>query len=343
MRKLTKKETIAILSRGIPAYLRGYPTVVSLEMTHSCTANCNHCNWGGEVEGEKRIGPYSYHHLIKTLKPVILQVSGGEPLLRDDLTDILRAMKPNGKHTPYIIVVTNGSLLTKEKYLDLREAGMNQLSISLCFPDKRHDEWRSFQGLYDHLNKLVPELASLGHNDIVINSTITNENMPHIMDLVHTAERWGVSISFSAYSILRTKERRYTIEKPEDLLKLRCQLDKLKEYKKRNCGRILNADFTIEGTYEFFKNQEIKGCSAGRHFLVITPDGYLKPCSMHDQKYTSLDEIHREFVPNNNCGSCYVSIRSYLDNSLFGLLWQYLADHSFGPRKREKPVLNSYL
>lgn len=333
MQKLTRKETFAILSRGIPAYLMGYPTVLSLEMTHSCTANCNHCDRGGEIEGEKQIGPYGYHHLIKTLKPVILQVSGGEPLLRDNLTDILRAMKPNGKHTPYIIVVTNGSLLTKEKYLALKEAGTNQLSISLCFPDKRHDEWRGVKGLYDHLDKLVPELASLGHNDIVLNSTITIKNMPYIIELLHTAERWGVSISFSAYSILRTGERRYTIEKPEDLAELRRQLDKLKEYKKRNCGRILNADFTIEGTYEFFKNQEIKGCSAGKHFLVITPDGYLKPCSMHDQKYISLDEIHREFVPNNNCGSCYVSIRSYLDNSLKGLLKQYLSDYSFGLRK----------
>lgn len=333
MRKLTKKETSAILSRGIPAYLMGYPTVVSLEITHSCTADCNHCNRGGLLDKEELIGPDDYRRLMKTLRPVIIQVSGGEPLLRNDLTDILRAIKPEGSHAPYVIVVTNGSLLTEEKYLALRDAGINQLSISLCFPDKRHDEWRGVPGLFDHLDNLVPKLSALGHDDIVLNSTITSENLPHIMELAHTAERWGVSISFSVYSMLRTGESGYTIKEPEDLACLRHQLDRLKEYKAKNPGRILNADFNIEGMYKFFKHQGISGCTAGRHFMVVTPDGSLKPCSMLKPKYTSLKEMQRDFVPNNRCGGCYVSIRSYLDKPLPGLLKQYLKDHSFGKRK----------
>jgi len=334
MRNLTKRETIGILSKGIPGYLAGYPTVVSFEMTYSCPASCHHCDMGGMVKDEKLIGPNDYRGLMRTLKPVIVQISGGEPLLRNDLPEIMRAIKPKGKAIPYLIVVTNGWLLNKEKYLALREAGMNQLSISLCFPDRRHDEWRRLNGLYDHLDRLVPELASLGYDDIVLNSAITHENMPCIMDLVANAARWGVSISFSAYSILRTGERKYTIETPEDLSDLRKQLDHLKQYKASHCGSILNADFNIEGTYDFFKYQEIKPCSAGRRFLVVTPQGYLKPCSMHEKNYTSLDQIRRSFVPNNDCGGCYVSIRSYLDKSLPGLLREYLAAHFFNLRKK---------
>ena len=106
MKKLTKKETAGILSKGIPAYLRGYPTVVSFEMTYSCTCNCHHCNMGGITKDEKRIGPADYSRLMRTLKPVIVQISGGEPLLRDDLTDVMQAVKPEGSSTPYLIVVT---------------------------------------------------------------------------------------------------------------------------------------------------------------------------------------------------------------------------------------------
>lgn len=336
MRKLTRKETAAILIKGIPGYLLNYPTVVSFEMTHSCPANCRHCNMGGMVKEEKLIGPKDYSRLMKDLKPVIVQISGGEPLLREDLPEIMRAIKPQGKHAPYLIVVSNGWLLTKEKYLALRKAGMNQLSISLCFPDHRHDEWRRIKGLYDHLDRLIPELASLGHDDIVLNSAITHENMPHIMDLAKTAVRWGVSISFSAYSVLRTGERSYTIEKEEDLAVLRSQLDVLKEFKDKNCGKILNADFNIEGTYDFFKYQEIKPCSAGHRFLVVTPGGYLKPCSMHEKDYTSLEQIRQEFVPYNDCGGCYVSIRSYLDKSLPWLLREYLSAHSFNNNGKKK-------
>ncbi|MEA1996621.1 MAG: radical SAM protein [Gemmatimonadota bacterium] len=332
MKKLTKKETAAILGKGIPRYLKGYPTVVSFEMTHSCNANCHHCNMGGMIKDEKRIAPADYRRLMNTLKPVIVQISGGEPLLRDDLGDVMRAIKPEGSITPYLIVVTNGRLLNRERYLAMRDAGLSQLSISLCFPDKRHDKWRRVKGLYDHLDRVVPELVSMGYDDIVLNSAITSENMHCIMDLAHTAERWGVSISFSAYSVLRTGEREYTIESPEKLEKLRSQLEELKAYKQENCGHILNADFNIDGTYEFFQNGEIGGCSAGRHFLVVTPDGYLKPCSMHDKNYTSLSQIRESFVPNNHCGSCYVSIRSYLDKSLPELVREYFSSHSMRPK-----------
>lgn len=333
MKKLTKRETAGILSKGIPAYLLGYPTVVSFEMTYSCNGNCHHCDMGGIVKDEKRIAPADYRRLMHTLKPVIVQISGGEPLLRDDLTEVMRAIKPKGCSTPYLIVVTNGSLLTEEKYLALREAGMGQLSVSLCFPDQRHDQWRRIKGLFNHLDTLIPKLAALGHDDIVLNSAITRENMPYIMDLTRTAERWGVSISFSAYSVLRTGDRSYTIESPEDLKKLRAQLDELRSYKEINCGRIQNADFIIEGTFDFFKYGEIKPCSAGHHFLVVTPEGYLKPCSMHDKEYTSLREIKRTFVPNNDCGACYVSIRSYLDKSLPSIVKEYFRAHSIKRKK----------
>jgi MoaA/NifB/PqqE/SkfB family radical SAM enzyme len=333
MRKLTGKQTVSLLSHGVPGYLTGYPTVVSLEMTHSCNANCHHCNMGGAVPGEKRIGAGEYRALMTRLKPMIVQVSGGEPLLRDDLIDVLKAVKPAGAGSPYLIVVSNGWLLNKDRYLALREAGVDQLSISLCFPDSRHDDWRRVKGLFGHLDRTIPELAALGYDDIVLNSAITRENLPHVMDLARVAARWGVSISYSAYSVLRTGERRYTIETPEDLAVLRDQLSQLKAYKAMHCGRILNADFNLDGTYDFFEQGEIKPCSAGVRFLVVTPEGFLKPCSMHEKNYTSIAQIKREFVPYNECGGFYVSIRSYLDRPLPALLKEYLASHSFSKKQ----------
>lgn len=333
MKKLTRKETASILARGIPAYIAGYPTVVSLEMTYSCCNDCKHCNMGGIIEDEKQIGPDGYRKLMKQLKPIIVQVSGGEPLLRTDLVDILKAIKPAGNATPYLIVVSNGWLLTKDKYLAMREAGINQLSISLCFPDERHDTWRGTKGLFAKLDKLIPELAALGHDDIVLNCAITRENMPFIMDIARVAERWGVGISYSAYSVLRTGNRDYTISSEEDLAQLRGQFDQLRSFKEINCGRILNADFNLQGTLEFFEKGEMKGCSAGNRFLVVTPQGTLKPCSMHDKEYTSIKQIKRDFVPHNDCGGCYVSIRSYLDKPLPKLVMEYFGQYALGTKQ----------
>ena len=62
--------------------------------------------------------------------------------------------------------------MTEEKYLELRAAGVDQFSVSLDFPDERHDDFRKYPGLYARLAQLVPGLASLGHDDIVLNSCI---------------------------------------------------------------------------------------------------------------------------------------------------------------------------
>ena len=52
--------------------------------------------------------------------------------MRNDLLEIVRNVKsPNG--LPYLILVSNWSGMTEEKYLQLREAGINQFSVSLTF------------------------------------------------------------------------------------------------------------------------------------------------------------------------------------------------------------------
>jgi hypothetical protein len=54
--------------------------------------------------------------------------------------------------------------------------------------------------------------------------------------------------------------------------------------------------------------------------MVVTPWGGLRPCSMFENEYASQKEILKKFVSTNQCGGCYVSIRSYLDASFWTLL-----------------------
>jgi len=259
-----------------------------------------------------------YAELRSVLKPMAVQLSGGEPLLRRDLPDIIRAVKePSG--LPYTILVTNGRLLTEEKYLALRPLGLNQISISLDFPDSRHDDFRRSPGLYAHLEKLVPALARHGYDDVALNTAITRQNLPALVEIYERAKEWGVAISYSAYTPLRTKSMEHYIESVEDLAQLRTTLDRLVELKGKN-GRIANSPWTLTGIHDFFRDGTVPGCNAGRRFMVVTPTGGLRPCSMFDNEYTSRKAIVREFVPTNECGGCYVSIRSYLDASFWTLL-----------------------
>jgi MoaA/NifB/PqqE/SkfB family radical SAM enzyme len=258
-----------------------------------------------------------------------VQLSGGEPLLRKDIVDIVKAIN-GANRAPYLILVTNGVLLNEGNYMQLHEAGVNQLSVSLDFPDERHDEFRRHRGLYRHLDKTIPKLAQFGYGDIILNTAITSANLGEVVPLAQKAKDWGVSISYSAYTPLRTNDNSYAIDTPEDLAVLRKTIHELVELARRT-NHITNSKAVFLDTIKFFEQGYVPNCKAGIRFFVIMPDGAFVPCSLHRNKYSTQKEMIQNFSRTNQCGGCYVAIRSYSDRSLWGLLRDAptLAKHIF--------------
>jgi MoaA/NifB/PqqE/SkfB family radical SAM enzyme len=322
MRKVPLAESLRIIGRGSLNWVADRPIVVSFEVTDSCTCYCKHCDHGGPREEKRNLLPRDYHTYMQALRPCVVQVSGGEPLVRDDLTEIVRAIQC-GHGLPYTILVSNWSLMTAERYLELREAGVDQFSVSLDFPDNRHDEFRGFPGLYSHLADLVPRLAALGHDDIVLNTCITRENLNEIGAVADRAREWGVNLCYSAYSARRTGCRDYLPASPEDIAAINRALDAI-EARRDATNWIVNSRTTLDATRRYFERPGAPGCKAGQRFLVVTSDGMLQPCSMQFQRYPLEDRERMigEFTYRNTCDECYVSIRSYLDKSFPRLLWE---------------------
>jgi MoaA/NifB/PqqE/SkfB family radical SAM enzyme len=315
------------------------PIVVSFEVTDGCTCYCKHCDHGGPRDGSRNMKPADYRHYVEVLNPCVVQISGGEPLMRDDVVDIVRNIKSDSG-LPYTILVSNWSLMTEKKYLALREAGIHQFSVSLDFPDERHDQFRGYPGLYQHLSDLMPRLAAMGHDDIVLNSCITSENLAEINAMADKAREWGVNICYSAYSARRTGCRDYFLNTPEQLATLREQFARV-EARRDQTNWIVNSNTTLEATEKYFTNTGTPGCKAGLRFLVVTSDGWLQPCSMQFKRYplTEQARLVKEFTQANDCDQCYVSIRSYLDKSFPQLLWENVSGFlSFKTRVHGKQV-----
>lgn len=333
MRRVPLVESLRIIGRGTMNWIAHRPIVVSFEVTDSCTCYCKHCDHGGPRDDSRNLKPADYRRYVEVLRPCVVQVSGGEPLLRDDLVEIVRNIKCDSG-IPYTILVSNWSEMTEERYLELRAAGIDQFSVSLDFPDSRHDEFRGYPGLFDHLSDLVPRLAALGYDDIVLNSCITSANVAEINRMADVARRWGVNICYSAYSPRRTGCRDYFLNRPEQLALLNRELDRV-EARRDESNWIVNSTSTLDETRRYFENGGSPGCSAGLRFLVVTADGYLQPCSMQFRRYPLAEQARmvEEFTRQNTCDQCYVSIRSYLDKSFPRLLWENVAGYfSFKPR-----------
>jgi len=318
MKGFSNSQAFSIVTRSIGNYLKDKPIVSSFETTLSCMAQCRHCDTGGHRKNEQMLAPEEFLKYIKELRPAMVQLSGGEPLLRKDLPEVVRTIRSNGT-LPYIIVVTNGHLFNEEKYLELREAGANRFSVSLDFPNEKHDDFRRISGLYARLEKLIPQLASHGNGDIAMNCAITSANLPYLKEAAERCIEWGVDISYSAYSVLRTGDPQYFISGEDDLEMLRETMQDLIAMKREN-GTILNPVSMLSNIHTFFKEGSIPNCNAGRRFLVVRPDGTMNACSMYrDRRYTTHKEMLEDFSDNNECGGCYVAIRAYSDKSLAGL------------------------
>jgi len=326
MRKVPLIESLRIIGRGSLNWVAERPIVVSFEVTDSCTCWCKHCDHGGPRDDSHNLKPADYRRYMDVLRPCVVQVSGGEPLMRDEIVDIVRAIKSDSG-IPYTILVSNWSLMTEEKYEALHAAGVDQFSVSLDFPDERHDDFRGLPGLYKHLEELIPCVARKGYDDIVLNSCITSENLGEINAIADKSREWGVNLCYSAYSQRRTGCRDLFLNSPEQLATLNAELDRV-EARRDDTNWIVNAPSTLEATRRYFANRGTPGCKAGLRFLVVTCDGALQPCSMQFHRY-ALDEqkrMIREFTASNQCDECYVSIRSYLDKSFPQLLKENVAE-----------------
>ena len=326
MRKVPLADSLRIIGRGSLNWLAHRPIVVSFEVTDACTCWCRHCDHGGPKDESRNLKPADYERYMEALRPCVVQVSGGEPLMREDVVEIVRTIK-GGPRPPYTILVSNWSNMTEEKYRALHDAGIDQFSVSLDFPDERHDQFRAYPGLYRHLEDLVPRVAKLGYDDIVLNSCITRENLGEIERIADKARDWGVNLCYSAYSARRTGCRDLFPGAPEQLAELNRLLDGV-EARRDDTNWIVNAPTTLEATRRYFANGGLPGCTAGLRFLVVTADGALQPCSMQFQRYRleERERMIREFTASNTCDECYVSIRSYLDKSFPQLLWENVSE-----------------
>ncbi len=318
MAKLSLLQGIKLGKRGLYNYITNRPLVVSCEVTLSCNCNCRHCDLGGIIKDEKQLKPDDYGNLTRLLNPPVVQISGGEPLLRKDIVDIVKAIKQSNG-LPYLILVTNGVLLNESNYLPLHEAGVNQFSVSLDFPDERHEEFRRHRGLYGHLEQTIPRLAKFGYRDIILNTAITRANLKEILPLAKKAMDWDVAISYSAYTALRTGDKDYCVDTREELENLRQSINELIELK-RESNHVVNSKAVLLSTLKFFEQGYMPNCQAGKRFFVVMPDGSFVPCSLHRSMYSTQKEMIEGFSRTNRCGDCYVAIRSYSEPSFWSQL-----------------------
>jgi len=289
--------------RGLLYYLRCLarkrPNWVNIEVTKRCNAKCNHCSYW-EEKSPPELSDYT--EVVKAFRPVVLSLSGGEPLIRKDLPAVIKKFRP---YCHYVALVTNGTLLNETRAKELFDSGVNQLSVSLDFLNDKHDVLRGVPGLFEKIKKTVPLLAAKGYN-MAFNTVIMETNLDEIVPLALAARDWGVAISYSTYCNLKNKNSDHNIHNGS-LEKLTAIIEELKTLK-RKYKHIRNSDHYLNGVARFARDGEMPNCRAGKKWVQVTPDGYLQPCS-ELTRYCHFSEYSRKKVPQITCTKCWFACR----------------------------------
>ncbi len=274
---------------------------INLEVTKRCNARCGFCDyWKQPAPAELR----DYVPVVKKLKPLSVSLTGGEPLLREDLPEVINALRRSFGFL-FISLVTNGSLLTFERGVELWEAGLDQLSISLDYFDERHDRDRGLSELTAHILSVIPPLREAGVN-VCLNMVIKRGNFREIPQFLSQAERMGINVSFSTYNGWRNANNRHMISR-EYLPDLECIIREVKQLKVR-LGNLTTGDYYLERIPTFFAQKNIPGCTAGLNWVQVTPDGMIKRCSDHPA-ICHFSQWNRKVFSRTDCTRCWYSCR----------------------------------
>jgi molybdenum cofactor biosynthesis enzyme MoaA len=251
-----------------------------------------------------------FGRIFRDLSPPSVQISGGEPMLREDVLDIIAAMQqPNG--APYTIMVSNGSLLTPEAFRQLNETGVDAYSISLDYPDDRHDVFRTLPGLFGHLKDFIAALTPEERCKITLNCVVQSDNFREALPLANLARDWGVKVNYSPYTWLRTDDKDYVVPK-EHLPELREIYRELLVFQAQH-GVVNSSATFLNNIVSFFESTGMPNCQAGKRFLVVNPDGTLSPCGLIITDYPDQAALVEGFSDGNDCTMCNTSIRAWTE------------------------------
>ena len=166
--------------------------VVVWNVTRRCNLYCSHCYAGADLEaapGEFSTaeGKAFLDQLADYGAPVVL-FSGGEPLVREDLIELVDYASDVGLRP---VLSSNGTLITQEKAAALRDAGLKYAGISVDGLPERNDRFRGKEGAFDGAVRGIENCLDAGLKT-GLRYTITEENAPDLEGVVDLLSEKGL-------------------------------------------------------------------------------------------------------------------------------------------------------
>jgi MoaA/NifB/PqqE/SkfB family radical SAM enzyme len=165
------------------------PMLVIWEVTQACDLACVHCRASAQSERHPHelttAQGFRLLDEIRSFGEPLMVFTGGDPLKRPDLYDLIRYSVGLGLRTNVTPSAT--PLLTAEAIQGFKDAGVTRMAISLDGPDAAtHDEVRGIPGTFDRALAALCQARDIGL-DTQLQTTVTRRNMARLMEVAEIA------------------------------------------------------------------------------------------------------------------------------------------------------------
>lgn len=294
-----KNDTISLEEKPREPHLR-------VAVTSSCNFNCIYCKPGGEGVAEDRIlmNPDEIHDIVKYAAEAgfkQVKFTGGEPLLRKDLIDIISKVR-GIKEITKLGLVTNGYFLSKRAY-ELKKAGLDEITVSLDGANPQKCKEISGRDCFDRVIEGLYAAKKAGL-PITINTVLMRSNEKELNGLIEIARKANAKLKFIDFMCVGDHEFwKETYFSPNDIM---TRLEKTAEkidisysfgglgspmptYTLKNGVSVLVKDASIGTNYnENCKLCKNYPCQDALISLRLTHNGKLKPCLIRSDNLVDI-------------------------------------------------------
>ena len=251
------------------------PLALIAELTHRCPLHCVYCSNPTELTARSEELPTEIWSRVfqeaATLGALQADFTGGEPLARPDILELISAARSAGL---YVNLISSGLPLDEPRLAQLIEAGLDHFQLS--FQGAQEEVAREISGTKSHAQKLrVLDWLKKVRVAVTLNFVIHRHNIQQIDEMLQIAE----SSSATRVEFANVQYYGWAFANRENLLPTRMQLDealeKIKAAEERLRGKI-----RIESVVPDYYAKYPKPCMGGwaRKLMLITPQGEALPC-----------------------------------------------------------------
>lgn len=272
------------------------PIDAVIAVTYRCDSRCNMCNIWQLTPGEEMAAD-QYRGLPRTLRDV--NVTGGEPFLRDDIVEIVRIINERCGR-PRIVVSTNGFERRRIMHAapELMKLGRNVgLAVSLDGIGEKHDEIRGVEGGFEKALETLKQLHTIGYRNVRVAFTAQRSNVKHLGAVYDLSRQFGYQFTTA---VAQNSEFYFSTADNQtvDPLDLEGELRYVmrKELLSASPKRWLRAYFYTGVLRYNVAGERLLGCTAGSDSFFMDPAGFVFPCLTLNRAMGNLRESSFEAI-----------------------------------------------